>query len=143
MLVGTLRTVTVLRQPHSRSRPRPGAGAVRRGARAAAVSAGTVLGSWVVTAAAAPPEGWENAVNDGMLVSLLKMLGIPVLVIAVVTLLTYLPLMMRGGRSADPVSYFSEHSEWFGGPRTSPEAVEAAAPPPGRVAARGGASARF
>ncbi|CAA9344135.1 MAG: hypothetical protein AVDCRST_MAG24-1424 [uncultured Nocardioidaceae bacterium] len=137
-LVGTLTTVTVLTQPDSPPRSRP----ALRGVRTAALSAGLVLGSWVTSAVAAPPQGWENATNDSMLMSLLKMLGIPLLVIAVITLLTYLPLMMRGGRkSADPVSYFAEHSEWFGGPRTTPEAVEAGAA--GQVASRGGASARF
>jgi len=125
---------------------RSGAGrAARRGLRAGAVSTGLVLGSWVVTVAAAPPEGWENSNNDSMLVSLLKLFGIPVAVIAVVTLLTYLPLLMRGGRgSADPASWFAEHSEWFGGPRTTPEALEGhAGTTESQVATRGGASARW
>ena len=114
---------------------------MQQGLRAGAISAGLLLGSWAASAVAAPPEGWENAVNDGMLVSLLKLVGIPLLVIAVVTLLTYLPSMVRGGRgSSDPAAYFSDHSEWFGGPRESPAAVEA---PAAEKQALGGASARW
>ena len=137
-LVGTLTTVTVLTQPDSPPPLRP----ALRGLRVAAVTTGLVLGSWVTSAVAAPPEGWENAVNDSMLMSLLKLLGIPLLICAVITLLTYLPSMMRGGRNAsDPVTYFSEHSEWFGGPRATPGAIESASGGP--LTSRGGASARF
>ncbi len=94
---------------------------------------------------ASPPQGWENAVNDSVLVTMLKLVGIPLAVIAVITLLTYLPLIMRGGRdAADPTSYFAEHSEWFGGPRTAPEAVESrTAAVEGHSAARGGAGVRW
>ncbi len=104
-----------------------------------------LLGTLATTAVASPPEGWENATNDSALVSLLKLVGIPLLVIAVVTLLTYLPLIMRGGRGAgDPAAYFSDHSEWFGGPRTSPEAIESrSAAVEGQGTTRGGASARW
>ncbi len=131
-------TASQSRRPRAQRRP-------GTGLRAGAVSAGVLLGSWAATAVAAPPEGWQNATNDSVLVSLLKLLGIPLLVIAVVTLLTYLPLIMRGGRgSVDPATYFSEHSEWFGGPRTGPEAVESRpAAVEGRGATRGGASARW
>jgi hypothetical protein len=102
-----------------------------------------LLGSWAASAVAAPPEGWDNAVNDSMLMSLLKLLGIPLLVIVVVTLLTYLPSMVRGGRgNGDPATYFSDHSEWFGGPREAPEALEGA-PSSTEKPALGGASARW
>jgi hypothetical protein len=107
------------------------------------VSAGVILGSWAASAVAAPPEGWENATNDSMLESLLKLVGIPLLVIAVVTLVTYLPSMVRGGRgTSDPATYFTEHSEWFGGPRETAAAVEAPAAS-GQKQALGGASARW
>jgi hypothetical protein len=79
-----------------------------------------------------------------MLVALLKLVGIPALVIAVVTLLTYLPSIMRGGRGADSDTWFAEHSEWFGGPRTTPEAIESrASAAEGADMKRGGASARW
>ncbi len=109
---------------------------------------GVLLGAWAATATtavAAPPEGWENATNDSMLVSLLKLLGIPLLIIAVITLLTYLPSIMRGGRSpVDATGYFAEHSEWFGGPRATPEAVEGRpVATEGQLTTRGGASARW
>ena len=105
-----------------------------------------LLGSLSAAAVAAPPEGWENAVNDSMLTSLLKLVGIPLLVIAAITLLTYLPSMVRGGRgttdSTDPSGYFSDNSEWFGGPRTTPEAIESGTPVEADQV-RGGASARW
>lgn len=115
------------------------------GLRAGALAAGVMLGSWVASAAAAPPEGWDNGTNDSPLVSLLKLLGIPLVVIVVVTLLTYLPTMMRGGRNAtDSWGWFSEHSEWFGGPRTTPESLDShPAQPAGQLTTRGGASARY
>ena len=121
-----------------RTRPGPGL-------RGGAVATGLLLGSWASAAVASPPEGWENAVNDSVLVTMLKLVGIPVAVIAVITLLTYLPLIMRGGRNAvDPTSYFSEHSEWFGGPRTAPEAIESrTAPVEDHSGVRGGAGVRW
>lgn len=107
------------------------------------MSAGVLLGSCAAAAVGAPPEGWDNAVNDSMLVSLLKLLGIPLLIMAVITLLTYLPSMVRGGRgTADTDGYFSQHSEWFGGPRTTPEAIETG-PAKDETTALGGASARW
>jgi hypothetical protein len=107
------------------------------------VSAGVLLGSCAAAAVAAPPDGWENVVNDSMLVSLLKLLGIPLLIMAVITLLTYLPSMVRGGRgTTDPDGYFSQHSEWFGGPRTTPEAIETG-PASEESTTPGGASARW
>lgn len=116
---------------------------MRRALRVGAVSAGVLLASGAAAAVGAPPEGWDNAVNDSMLVSLLKLIGIPLLIMAVITLLNYLPSMVRGGRgTADPDGYFSQHSEWFGGPRTTPEAIEAG-PASTEATARGGASARW
>jgi len=129
-------------QPDSQRRRRADGAARRRARRAGAVTAGLLLGSWAASATAAPPEGWENSLNESMLMSLLKLLGIPLLVAAVVTLLVYLPSMMRGRGGADPTTYFSEHSEWFGGPRTSPEAVESGTAS-GEHKALGGASARW
>jgi hypothetical protein len=111
--------------------------------RVGVTSVGVLLGSWTAAAVAAPPEGWENSTNDSMLVSLLKLVGIPLLVIVAVTLLTYLPSMIRGGRGAgDPADYFSDNSEWFGGPRTTPEAVESGSTHAGPQAL-GGGSARW
>jgi hypothetical protein len=113
--------------------------------RAGVVTAGLVLGSWATTAVAAPPEGWENADNDSMLVSLLKLVVVPLAIIAVITLLTYLPSIMRAGRGPEEsAAWFAEHSEWFGGPRTTPEAVESRAmATEAQVGTRGGASARW
>jgi hypothetical protein len=138
--------------PSRRGAP-PAGGAARAGLpnalliglRAGAAATGLLLGVLSVSAVAAPPESWDNTANVSMLVALLKLVGIPLVVIAVVTLLVYLPGMMRGSRSsADSTSWFSEHSEWFGGPRTTPEALESpATAPEGRAATRGGASARW
>ena len=82
--------------------------------RAAALALGATLGSAVVPALAAPST-WSDSDNPS-LVGALIMIGGPVLaIIAVITLLTYLPSMMGRGGSGD-LSYGDP--EWFGGPRT-------------------------
>jgi len=48
--------------------------------------------------------------------------GIPLAVILLLTLLVYLPSMMRG-QSSEPALAFQERSEWFGGPRKGVDAA--------------------
>ena len=82
--------------------------------RAAALTLGATVGSLAVPALAAPST-WSETDNPSF-VGALIMIGGPVLaIIAVITLLTYLPSMMGRGGSGD-LSYGDP--EWFGGPRT-------------------------
>jgi len=125
----------------------------RPGLRGAAVGLGVLLGSAAAPALASPPDGWENSVNESLLTALLKLVGIPLLVMAVVALLVYLPGMVRG-QSTDPALVFSQRAEWFGGPRTGVDAVDrpegsgggAATSTPSvetPASSKGGASARW
>lgn len=143
--------------------------------RAAARVTGLLLGTVVAVgmpsvAQAAPPTGWNNNAGASPLEVLLVLGGIPLAVIAVVALLTYLPSMIRR-QATDPGLAFSEHPQWFGGPGSGFELPAAASADtgstgstvrsgstvssgstssqstpstqPGRVHNKGGASARW
>ena len=111
----------------------------RRVSRAAAVTLGLALGSLAAPAHAAPPTSWENTQNGSFLEHLLILGGIPLAIIAVVTLLVYLPSMVRG-HSSEPAVAFRERSEWFGGPRRG---VDATTESSTEQSDKGGASARW
>ena len=69
------------------------------------------------------PEAWDNPENGSALENLLILGGIPLLVIAVITLLVYLPSMIRR-QAGEPALAFRDRSEWFGGPRRGVSAAE-------------------
>jgi hypothetical protein len=82
--------------------------------RAVALSLGTTLGSLAVPALAVP-DTWADNDNPSLMGALL-LIGGPVLaILAVITVLTYLPSMMRRGDTGE-IAY--NDPEWFGGPRT-------------------------
>jgi hypothetical protein len=91
-------------------------------ARPVAVTLGLVLGSLALPAAATAPESWEEQDTGSVLQHLLVLGGIPLAVILLLTLLVYLPSMMRG-QSSEPALAFQERSEWFGGPRKGVDAA--------------------
>lgn len=103
-----------------------------------ALLTGVILVSTLSAAPAwgAPPETWTDTDNPSLAGALLVLGGWIVGIIAVITLLTYLPSMIRGS-SSDGALTFSEKSEWFGGPRTG---VDQEAEQPEST---GGASARW
>ena len=100
---------------------------------AAVVLASTVAAS---PAFAGTPETWADTSNPSTASALLTLGGWVLGIIAVITLLTYLPSMVRGANGGDALT-FSEKSEWFGGPRTGVD--QDAEQPHGT----GGASARW
>lgn len=102
--------------------PSPAGRPARLGARLAAVVTGVVIGSSAWPAAAEPPATWEESDVVGTDL-LLTLGGITLAVIAVISVLTYLPAMMRQNEPVDPALAFRERSEWFGGPRTGVEAA--------------------
>ena len=111
--------------------------APRRALRASAVAAGISLVSLPSPAFAVPPETWEQPDNGPLLEQLLILVGIPLAIIAVITLLTYLPSLTHR-RTEEPALTFGERSEWFGGPR---QGVDAAGEPPvEQSSGKGGAS---
>ena len=82
--------------------------------RSAALSLGAALGS-VAAPAVAVPSSWTDTDNPSLGGALL-LIGVPVVaLIAIITLLTYLPSMM-GRRAPGELAY--SDPEWFGGPRT-------------------------
>ena len=107
--------------------------------RAALLAAVVLTGTLAAAPAwAAQPDSpaWADPDNPSPAASLLTMGGWILGIIAVITLLTYLPSMIRGN-SGDGTLTFSEKSEWFGGPRTGVD--NEAEEPQGT----GGASARW
>ena len=114
--------------------------AARRLSRVAAISAGLVLGSLAAPAFASPPTDWQNPPDDGFLHYALIIGGIALAAIAVITLLVYLPSMIRSQRSDGTVA-FQENPEWFGGPRRGVESAPESAPDD--RSRQGGASARW
>jgi ABC-type amino acid transport system permease subunit len=111
-----------------------------RVARIAVTTGGLVLGSLAAPALASPPTTWQKPQSEGFQHYLLVLGGIPLLVIVLVTLLVYLPSMIKGQSSEGAVA-FQDHPEWFGGPRRGVDATEETAP--ADRSKQGGASARW
>ncbi len=96
-------------------------------------------------ALAAPPERWPAAEPVSTLQILLLLVGIPVALFAVITLLVYVPSMARGQKYTPGLAWRNEN-EWFGGPRGGVEAADKVEPKAIEGAAdtdRGGSSARW
>ncbi|QIK65752.1 hypothetical protein G7072_04820 [Nocardioides sp. HDW12B] len=106
--------------------------------RLAVLTTGLALGTAASPASAEPPTAWEQAEDPSTLEFLTVLVGIPLAIIAVLALLTYLPSMIRG-QSTEPALVFRERSEWFGGPRKTPAADEV----PADRQPVGGAGAQF
>jgi hypothetical protein len=89
---------------------------LRRLIRGGAALSGLSLAMIAVPASASPPQTWEDPDSEPLLQTLGFLIGVPLLVIALVTLAVYLPSMMRG-QSTEPALAFHDRKEWFGGPR--------------------------
>ncbi|HET6561756.1 MAG TPA: hypothetical protein VFG72_07770 [Marmoricola sp.] len=113
---------------------------LRRLARAGAVLSGLSVVLVAFPASATPPETWPVPNHDPLLQTLAFLLGVPLLVIALVTLAVYLPSMMHG-RSTEPALAFHDRNEWFGGPRKGLD-PDTSVPPDGE-STKGGASAQW
>ena len=115
---------------------------VRNLTRAAVVTTGLAFATVATPALAAPPTSWEDPVNDSALEALLLLVGVPLVIIAVIALLTYLPSMV-GSRSAGSSLAFQERPEWFGGPRQGADAAAVTEADTAATSDKGGASARW
>jgi hypothetical protein len=115
--------------------------APRRALRASVVAVGFALTTVATPALAAPPDTWDNSDNGPLLNDLMFLIGVPLAVIAVVTLLTYLPSLARGQSSHQEPS-FRDNPEWFGGPRRGVDATSEADAPE-ESSSKGGASAQW
>ena len=119
----------------------------RRFARIAASTVGLTLGSLAAPAFAAPPETWETPEDGALMDDLLFVVGASLAAILLITLLVYLPSMMRR-QSSEPGLAFRDRPEWFGGPRKGLDATEGSAgtgssPAEDAKSGKGGASARW
>lgn len=113
---------------------------VRNLTRAAVVAGGLGLGALASPAVAAPPMSWEDPDNGSILDALLLLVGVPLAVCLILTLLVYLPSMVRSKPAGTAVA-FQDRPEWFGGPRQGAAAAEDDGA--GSSMDTGGASARF
>jgi hypothetical protein len=107
----------------------------------AATSLGVVASTVLLAgpAIASVPEDWSNPEDVDPLRALGLLAGVPLLLIALITLAVYLPsLAGRGGRSSG-----GTHREWFGGPREGVEAADKVDPKALEGGQTGGARGRW
>ena len=117
--------------PHARNRPETGADillnvtsttlmCVRRWA---VLTTATGLMMLVAGPASAEvPEGWSDPEQVPMLEALLILVGLPLLLIVLISAAVYLPAMVRGERVAPGAAPVTD--QWFGGPRGGARELE-------------------
>ncbi len=115
---------------------------VRRCLRALALTPAVLLPLVSAPALAAPPTTWPEPDPTSALDYLLLLLIIPAGLALVITVLTYVPVMVKGEKYT-PGRAWRNENEWFGGPKDGLEATDKAAPAEDAGADRGGASARW
>ena len=118
---------------------------VRRAARVLALTPALLLTTTAGAAFADPPDSWEDNPSTSALYVIVVLVAIPVALFVLISLLVYLPSMVRGDRSGET---WRGQAEWFGGPRQGLEAVDKAEHPPalsdgGAGPARGGDRGRW
>ena len=108
--------------------------------RRTAVVLATVAGLVIAAqpAQAEVPEGWDSPGDVDMVHALLLLGGIPLLLFVVITVLTYLPALIKGERIAPGAP--AVENQWIGGPRKSTAELAA---PDSKESEAGGASARW
>lgn len=89
-------------------------------------------------ASAEVPEGWSDPDAVSALQAVLLLVGIPLLLFLVITVLVYLPAMVRGERVAPGGA--TREDQWFGGPRKGTAELAAADTEESKA---GGASGRW
>jgi hypothetical protein len=96
---------------------------VRRAVRALALAPAALVVLSAAPVLAAPPEQWPAPEPVSTLQTLLVLVGIPVTLFVVISLLVYVPSMARGQKYTPGLAWRSEN-EWFGGPRGGVEAAD-------------------
>jgi hypothetical protein len=76
-------------------------------------------------ASAKVPEGWSDPPPIPVLQALLILVGIPLLLILLISAAVYVPAMVRGERVAPGAA--PVHDQWFGGPRGGAREIESGA----------------
>ena len=102
-----------------------------------------LLAGALVVAAGSPagadvPEGWSNPSEVDTVEAVLLLVGIPLLMFVVITLLVVVPGIVKGERFT-PGGHATE-DQWFGGPRQGTAELSA---PDAEGSQAGGASARW
>lgn len=120
---------------------RPNARVVRRSLRALALTPAALLPLVAAPALAAPPQTWNDPEPVSALDYLLVLLIIPVGLALLITLLAYVPAMVKGEKY-QPGRAWRNENEWFGGPKDGLDAADKVESPAGDTE-RGGASARW
>ncbi|HEU4515640.1 MAG TPA: hypothetical protein VFR87_21225 [Nocardioidaceae bacterium] len=114
---------------------------VRRSLRALALTPALLLPLVAAPALAAPPQTWPDPEPVSALDYLMVLLIIPLGLVLLITLLAYVPAMVKGEKYKPGRSWRNEN-EWFGGPKDGLEAADKAEVPATETE-RGGASARW
>lgn len=105
-------------------RPNP---AVRRAARVLAITPALLVTTATGAAFAEAPEQWESGGGVAPWHALLIFVVAPLGLFLLITLLVYLPSMMRS-EAYRPGQPWRGEAEWFGGPRDGLEAVDRSEP---------------
>lgn len=117
---------------------------VRRLTRLLALAPAVLVPAVAMPAFADAPTTWPTTDSVSPFHFLLVIVGIPLGLAVIITLLVYVPSLVRGEKY-QPGQAWRNENEWFGGPREGVEAadkVEASALE-GESSERGGASARW
>lgn len=113
----------------------------RRSLRALVLTPAVLLPLVSAPAIAAPPQTWPDPEPVSTLDYLLVLLVIPIGLALLITLLAYVPALVKGERYT-PGRAWRNENEWFGGPKDGLEAADRAELP-ATEPDRGGASARW
>ena len=105
--------------------------ALRRAARALALTPALAVTVATGTAFASAPDTWENTPSVSPLHALLIIAIIPIGLFVLITVLVYVPSMVRGERYQPGQAWRSE-PEWFGGPTQRPRRRRRGRPARGR-----------
>lgn len=117
--------------------------AVRRAGRILALTPAAVLVSNATAASASAPQQWGEEPGVDPMHALLVYVLIPLGVIALIWLLTYLPSMIRGESAYHPGLAWRHEPEWFGGPRDGLDKADRADVEVESADTRGGASGHW
>ena len=107
----------------------PARRSVRGAAARTALLAGTVASTLLVAAGPASadvPENWSDPAEVSALEALFLWVGLPLLLIALITLAVYVPALARGEKLAPGAAPIDD--EWFGGPRAGTKELTSSRP---------------
>jgi hypothetical protein len=115
---------------------------VQRAAWALALTPAILVVTFAAPALGEAPAQWGPQAPVSPLHALLVLGAIPLGLFALITLLVYVPSMVRGQRYQPGLAWRNQ-PEWFGGPRGGLEASDSTAPKAIEGDDRGGASAHW